>query len=342
MINIAIVGTGAWGPNIVRSLKDTNKVNISWICDLNKTKLELFKSKYSEAKLTTSIDEVLSDDQVEAVCIATPVATHYELATKVLNANKHLLIEKPITPTSEEAIELHKLAESKKLKLMVGHVFEYNSTIQELNRMIREGELGTIQYINFERTNLGPIRTDVDVMWDLAPHDHSILNLIMDDLPTSVTAKGGNFLNKNIHDVVFQTLSYPNGSIAHIHSSWINPCKTRTITIVGSKKMVLWDDLDLNSPIKIYDKKVERADESPTEDFMEYKTACINGGLFIPNLPLNKPLQAECEHFLDSIINDTRPQSDGISAYKVIKILEAADQSMKNNSQEIIIDFNLE
>jgi len=330
MLEIGLIGVGHWGPNIARSLSSTGRANVRWICDLNQERLTWIAERHPEARTTSSIDDLLGDEAVGAVAIATPVPTHYDIARRALEAGKHVLIEKPLTATSEQGRALVELAESKGLTLMVGHVFEYNATVRALKGLIHEGELGKIQYMSFTRTNLGPVRTDVNALWDLASHDISIMAYFLDSFPADVTARGQAYLNEDIEDAVFATFGFATGVVAHVNVSWLNPQKVRSITVVGDKKMAVWDDLDMQRPIQVFDRHVEVPSEA--DSFIEFKTAVVDGGVFIPNVRLNQPLQAECEHFLDCVEAGTRPQSDGWNGLRVVQALEAADTSMRNGS----------
>jgi predicted dehydrogenase len=331
MLNMALIGIGYWGPNIARSFASTGKVTIQWLCDVNPTRLEKVAARYPEAKVTAELHRVLEDESIGAVSIATPTSTHYDIAKKALEYGKHVLIEKPIVTHSEQALHLIRLAQKHQKILMVGHVFEYNATVRALHNLIHSEELGELHYLNFERTNLGPIRTDVNVLWDLAPHDVSIMCYLLGKNPQHVTARGQAFLNAGIEDTVFSTFTFPNNIIAHVHVSWLNPRKIRQITVVGNKKMAVWNDLELRYPIQIYDKRIEEpADLHDT--FLAYKTQVVDGGVYLPTIPINQPLQAECEHFIECIEQGCTPCSDGYSGLRVVLALEAATASMANNS----------
>ena len=332
MLNVALVGTGYWGPNVAKSIELTKKGKIQWLCDLNEKRLTALSERYPEAKTSISIKEVLADQTLDAVCLSTPVETHFELAKMIISAGKHILIEKPITDCSEEAIALMRLAIDKNVKLMVGHIFEYNPSIIALEKLIRSGELGLIQYVNCERTNLGPIRTDVNVLWDLAAHDISIMCKIFEAKPVFVSAKGKTFLNKDIEDVVFAIYHLDDGTLVNMHSSWLNPRKVRQITVVGNRKMAIWDDLDIKTPLKVYNKsvKIPNPDNADFPDtFLAYKTTCVDGGVETPEVKMAPPLQMECDHFLDSIDKELNPDTDGYSAFRVVKVLEATTESLK-------------
>lgn len=332
MIHIGLIGTGYWGPNIAKSFELTGKATIRWLCDLDSTRLSKIAEKYPHANPTSEIERVLGDKDVDAVAISTPAGTHFDLTRKALDADKHVLVEKPITLNSKEALQLIGLAQEKQKVLMVGHVFEYNFTVRALKNLIDSGELGEIHYLNFERTNLGPVRTDVNALWDLASHDVSIMCYIMDSSPLNVTARGQAFLNGKIEDAIFATFTFSEGIIAHVNASWLNPRKIRQITAVGSKKMAIWNDLDLQNPIHIYDKRVEWPAEIP-DTFHAYKTTVVDGGVYIPHIQHNQPLLAECEHFIECIERECLPQSDGYSGLRVVLALEAATVSMQNQSK---------
>ncbi len=332
MLQIGLIGTGYWGPNLAKSFELTGKAEVRWLCDLDSRRLEQLSQRYPHANATSELSKLLGDKDLDAVAISTPAGTHYEIARQALEANKHLLVEKPITLNSKEALQLIRVAEKRELILMVGHVFEYNFTIRALKNLMDSGELGEIHYLNFERTNLGPVRTDVNALWDLASHDISIMCYLLDGAPKDVTARGQAFLNADVEDTVFATFTFLKDIIAQVSASWLNPRKVRQITAVGSKKMAIWNDLDLQRPIQIYDKRVEEPAEIP-DTFDGYKTAVVDGGVYIPHIDQNQPLLAECEHFIECVARGERPQSDGYSGLRVVQALEAATASMKNQSK---------
>ncbi len=335
MIRVGLVGVGHWGPNVVRSLEGTGRAEVKQICDLNEAALKKIGERHA-ARTTTSFDDLLGDGELDAIAIATPVPTHFKLAKAALEAGKHVLMEKPLTATSEEGRELIRIADERGLVLMVGHVFEYNATIRALKDLINAGELGTIQYMSFSRTNLGPVRTDVNAFWDLASHDVSIMSYFLGEPPMDVTARGQAWLNKDVEDAVFATFGFASGALAHVDVSWLNPRKVRQITVVGDKKMAVWDDLALQHPIQIFDRHVELPDISDT--YLEHKTAVVDGGVFSPSVRLNQPLAEECTHFIDCVENKETPQSDGRNGLQVVLALEAATASMRNASAVTPID----
>lgn len=332
MIGVAIVGAGYWGPNLANAVERTGMARLRWLCDIKRTNAETLAARWPHAKPTESLDDVLGDDETGAVIIATPTSTHYGLAKKALEAGKHVLIEKPITTDSREAAALVAMAKRRERVLMVGHVFQYNPAIRAVSELVRSGELGTMHYMSFERTNLGPVRTDVNSLWDLATHDISIMCDFVGSGPTAVAAIGQSFLNPGVHDVVFATYMFPGGIVAHVHASWLNPRKVRQITVVGSAKMVVCDDLDLRQPVRIYDKRVDLPPLGRiTGSFLEYKTLVVDGGVTTPAIETAEPLLTECQHFLGCILSGRTPRSDGVNGLQVVLALEAAEASMRNN-----------
>jgi predicted dehydrogenase len=339
MVRAALVGTGYWGPNLANSIERTGKGALRWLCDVNANNLDALAHRYPHAKATTDIEVVLADPAVDAVLVSTPTATHYALGRRVLEAGKHALIEKPLTTNSREAAELVRLAEERRRVLMVGHVFEYNPAICVLDDLIKSGELGEIYYMNFERTNLGPVRTDVSALWDLATHDAAIMCYFMSVAPISVTAKGQCYLNPGIDDVVFATFVFDHGVAAHVHASWLNPNKVRQITVVGSKKMAVCDDLDLRQPVRLYEKRVALpAISEITGSFLQHKTLVVDSGAIIPVVQTREPLLTEVDHFFDCILSGKKPRSDGMSGLRVVRLMEAATESMARHSTIVAVD----
>jgi predicted dehydrogenase len=340
MLRAALVGTGYWGPNLANSIERTGKAVVRWLCDANPDNLQALARRYPHARTTIDLGEVLQDTDVDAVFIATPTATHYELGKRALGAGKHVLIEKPIATRSCEAAALVHLARKRDRVLMVGHVFEYNPAIRAVGDLIRAGELGEIYYMSFERTNLGPVRTDVSALWDLATHDASIMCDFMSAAPVSVTATGQSYLNPGIDDVVFATFVFDGGVAAHVHASWLNPSKVRQITVVGSEKMAVCDDLDLRQPVRLYDKRVGMPPLSEiTGSFLQHKTIVIDSGATIPVVQTREPLLSEVDDFFDCIISGKKPRADGLSGWRVVRLMEAAAESIACNSVVVPVNF---
>lgn len=334
---VALVGAGRWGPFLARSLEQTGKAQVRWVCDPNLSRARRVSDRYPGCQATDDIQHVLDDSSIVAVVVATPARTHAALISRCLAADRHVLAEKPLTMDSQSSRALIELAKQKDRVLMVGHVFEYNTTLAALKKLIDGGELGDLFYLDFQRTNLGPVRLDVNALWDLATHDVAILRFLLGHDPLDVSCRGRDFLHDGIEDVVFMHLGFgADGPVAQVHASWLNPRKVRQITVVGSRKMAVWDDLNLKTPIRIYDKHVE-AREPQGDDFIAYKTSIVDGGMFAPNLRVNQPLEAECDHFLDCVLDGGVPRSDGFSGLRVVTIMECAQRSLNEGGVRIPI-----
>jgi len=337
-LRVGVVGYGYWGPKLVRNFYEIPDAHLNWVVDRDATRLAKVSANYPGVRTITNFTDLLRSD-ADAVVIATPIRTHYALAKEALLAGKHVLVEKPLTSNSVEAEELAQLAEDRNLTLMVGHTFEYNAAIRRLREIVLSGELGKIYYVDAERLNLGLIQPDINVVWDLAPHDLSILLYVLGCDPIEVSARGGSHVRQGIHDVAYIEVRFPNNILAHLHLSWLNPCKVRRVTIVGSRKMVVCDDLSDGEKIRVYDKGVDC--EYETDQFSDFHLQYRYGGVNIPYVPFQEPLRVQCEHFLASIRTGTRPQSDGRVGAKVVRILEQADKSLHNGGgrESLALDF---
>ncbi len=336
MINCGLIGYGYWGPNIAKSLCRIKGVNLAVICDKDSGRQEEAKLLYPRAEITGDVDHLFNHANLDAIIIASPAFTHYELAVKSLKAGKHLLVEKPLTLTTKEAENLIRINDKAKKIVMVGHTFEYNPMVLKIKKIIKEENFGKIYYIYSTRVNLGQIRGDVNALWNLAPHDISIFNFILDEKPEQVMAAGASFLQKDIEDVVFVMLRYPNNILAEIHLSWLDPAKERKVTVVGSKKMLVFDDLDNEMPIKIYDK---RADTSEVAKGLstEYKIKLHSGDIYAPQLENKEPLLEELNHFFNCIKDNKKPLTDLENGLRVVQVLEACQNSIRNNGKWIKI-----
>ena len=333
-LKIGVVGCGYWGPNLVRNFNELPISDVFAVADLDETRLSYIKMRYPNTTVTRNYHDLFSME-LDAIAIASPPATHFEIGKACLENNLHVFIEKPMTIDSKSAHHLIQLAEEKSLTLMVGHTFEYNSAVHVLKDIINSGELGKIYYIDAARLNLGLFQRDLNVIWDLAPHDISILLFLINEEPISISASGMKCAIDSIFDNVYINLIFPNNILAHVHVSWIDPCKVRRITVVGSKKMVVYNDVNNNEKIKIYDKGVDVP--SYTNGFEEFVCNYHYGDVTIPNVQFKEPLRAECQHFLDCIRNGTTPISSGYDGLRVIKIIEAAQRALNNgNGREII------
>jgi predicted dehydrogenase len=322
-----VAGFGYWGPKLVRNFSEMTDAELAWVSDLDAGRLARVRQHYPAIQTTQSFDEMLRSD-VDAVVVATPIWTHYRLTKAALLAGKHVMVEKPLTADSREAEELTQLAEARGLTLMVGHTFEYNSAVRALREIVSSGEIGEVYYVDAARLNLGLFQTKANVLWDLAPHDLSILLYVLQRDPIAVSARGSSSVTAGIHDVAYMELRFPGNLLAHVHVSWLDPCKVRRVTIVGSKKMVVYNDLHEVEKIRIYDKGVERPYE--TDRFNDFHLTYRYGGVNVPYIPTSEPLRSQCEHFVSCIRSGERPQSDGRVGTKVVRILEEANRSLLN------------
>lgn len=335
-INIAVIGSGYWGPNIIRNITQIGRANLHTICDLDANQLAKMDEKFHPQFITQNIADVVNNPDIEAVVVATPAHTHAEIGMQVLQAKKHLFVEKPLTLTSDDAQKLVDLAAAQGVKLMVGHVFQYNPAVRKLKELVQSGDLGEVLYIYSTRVNLGKIRDDLNAFWNLAPHDISIINYILGQDPMRVSARGFNYLQPelNLEDVVFAIVEYPNNIAAHIHTSWLDPNKIRRMTVVGEKKMVVYDDISENR-ITIYDKGVAWIEDS--SNYGVHRLMTFSGDIYIPKLPAIEPLRAEIEHFIECVSSDMQPLSDGVDGLNVVKVLEGVSKSLASDGA--IIDL---
>ena len=334
-IRIAQVGLGYWGPNLARNLAAVDGGELVTLCDASQDRLERMRKQLPHARLVTDYEHVLSDETVEAVVLATPVETHYRLASAALEAGKHVLVEKPLATSSEECETLIRMADDRHLTLMVGHVFLFNAAVERIKEYITTGELGEIYYVYSQRLNLGQVRSDVNAMWNFAPHDLSILCHWLDSEPTSVKAHGHSYIQPGIEDVVFMNLDFPNNVGANIHISWLDPLKVRRMTVVGSDKMVVYDDVSADAKVVVYDRGVtkllrDRAEASlgAYRSYAEFQLLLRAGDVLIPKIDFTEPLMRECQHFVDCIRDGTTPLADGRQGLMVVRALEAAQRSL--------------
>jgi predicted dehydrogenase len=337
-LNVGVVGYGYWGPKLVRNFYEVPDATLGWVVDQDPERLSKVSANYPGVKTTNSFQELLRSN-ADAVVIATPIRTHYALAREALLAGKHVLVEKPLTTNGIEAEELTEIAEKNGLTLMVGHTFQYNAAIRQLRDIVRSGELGDIYYIDSARLNLGLFQRDINVLWDLAPHDLSILLYVLGKDPLQVSARGSANVRRGIHDVAYVELRFPDDILAHLHISWLEPCKVRRVTIVGSKKMVVCNDLSDSEKIRIYDMGVDCPYE--TDQFDDFHLQYRYGGIRIPHVPFQEPLRVQCEHFLHCIRTGERPESDGRIGTKVVRVLEQADKSLMNGGERESLGLDL-
>lgn len=335
-LSVAIVGCGYWGPNLIRNFHRVPGCTVSAICDQSEERLAHMGTLYPEARQFREFDEMLALDGLDAVAIATPVFTHFPLAKAALLAGKHTLIEKPMASSTRECEELNEIAEEKGLTLMVGHTFLYSTPIKYITDIVASGDLGQVLYVNSQRLNLGLFQPDINVAWDLAPHDISIILHILGKLPISVNCQGNAHITPGIEDVTNISLSFEGNQFASIQSSWLEPRKVRQMTIVGSRRMIVYDDLQTHEKIRVYDTRVERP--AHYDSFAQFHYSYHNGDCHIPQLRQEEPLKVMCEHFLDCVAKGSRPISCGREGAKLVRILEASSESLAAAGAGIAFD----
>lgn len=335
-INIGIIGCGYWGPNFVRNFNSMGNVNVLYASDLHQNRLDHINELYPHIKTTQNYNKILNDKNIDAVIISTPAVTHYKLTRDALICEKHVLVEKPIAYEMNQAKELINLAEFKKKILMVGHTFKFNPGVNKLKWLIQNNKLGKIYYIYSRRTNLGPLRKDVNALWDLAPHDISILNYILGKFPVAVSARGEKFLAHNLEDVCFATLDYPDHILAHVQVSWLDPKKTREIVIVGSRRMAVFDDLNSETPVIVYDKSVmENKFRQNYDTFEEFQMIINNGKARALRVKQQEPLKVECRHFVECIRRQRPALTDGKDGMEVLKVLIGMQHSLEHKGCKV-------
>lgn len=336
MLTVGVIGCGYWGPNLIRNFSNLKEADVRICSDLDEGRLKHMKLLYPSITTTTDYGEIIRDESIDAVVIATPVSTHYKLAAEALEAGKHVFCEKPLTQSVEEGTKLIGIADDNDRTLMVGHTFVYTAAVNKVRDLIKSGELGDIHYMSTARVNLGLFQEDINVVWDLAPHDVSIMNYILGVRPVAVSAVGHSYIQPKIQDVSFVTLRYPGSILANLHVSWLNPNKIRSTTVVGSKKMLVYDDISSLEKIRIYDKGVDVIPHYDT--FGEFQLSYRYGDIHIPKLDEVEPLKTECQHFIDCIAG-SEPQSSGRAGLEVLIVLDAIDRSMMQNGAEIEIVY---
>jgi predicted dehydrogenase len=336
VIGIAVVGAGHWGPNLIRNFHSHDRSEVRVVCEADATRLAQVSARFPDVAVTTDFEEALRHPGVDAVVIATPTGTHSALAGAALAAGRHVLVEKPLAARAEEGRVLCEAAEAAGLVLMVGHVFLYNAAVRQVRRYLEGGELGRLYYLSMTRTNLGPIRMDVDAAWDLAAHDVSIANWWLGGPPRWASARGGSWINAGIEDAVFATLGYPDDVLVHLQVSWLNPRKTRDITVVGERRMLTFDDMNLSEPIRIYDKGVTDEVTSPgfVDTFASFRASVREGDITIPKVVMGEPLKTECDHFLDCVEHNKAPLTGGRDGLAVVDTLEAIERSVAAGGRE--------
>jgi predicted dehydrogenase len=334
MLRIGAIGYGYWGPNIVRNFSMANESQVTMVCDMNQQSLKKVKKAYPQMKVTTDVKELIKDPEVDAVAIATPVFTHYELAKMAIKAGKSVFVEKPFTYTVAEAEELIELARKKNQKIMVDHTFLYTGAVRKIKQLIEDGVLGDLYYFDSVRVNLGLFQHDVNVVWDLAPHDISIMHYLIGEKPQAVVATGAGHFGRKLEDIAYLTVYYPRNVIAHISVNWLSPVKVRTTLIGGKKKMLVWNDLEPDEKIRIYDKGVDvKTKEGQYNLLVDYRS----GDMWAPKIEHTEALRLIAEKFVDYVVNGGTVVNDGAAGLNVIKMLAAANHSLSNNSKTVYL-----
>jgi predicted dehydrogenase len=326
-IRLGFIGCGYWGPNLVRNFAELEGCLVASVAELDGERRQRVSARHPAARVVADHRELLADSAIDAVVIATNLAAHYEVARDALEAGKHVLIEKPMTDDPAEAAELVRLAGERSLLLMTGHTFLFNHAVRDVRRRIDGGELGKILYLHTERTNLGPIRRDTNVIWDLAAHDVSMFLHLLGASPDTVAANGGSYLKAGRPDVVFASLRFASGVIGNIHVSWLDPCKVRRLTVIGDAKMLLFDDMEMLEPIRIFDKGVEQGKRYDT--FGEFQLVLRDGDILIPKVHLSEPLKSECAAFIHALRTGEPPLSGGEFSLAVVRVLAAMQASLE-------------
>jgi predicted dehydrogenase len=336
VINVAVAGVGGWGRNLARNYFQIPDSTLRYICDLDAKRLAQMQRQLPGTRTTTDFQDLVADPELHAIVVATPAPTHYSLCKRALEAGKDVYVEKPFVLHAIEAEELIRLAERQGRILMVGHLLLYHPVVTRMKQVIESGELGDVYYLYNQRVNLGTVRGDENALWSFAPHDISVILHLLGQEPTDVSARGQSYLQPGVEDVVFITLNFNQRSMAHIHVSWLDPHKIRKLTIVGSKKMVVFDDLESTEKLRIYDKSAEQATDYNT--FAEYITLRF-GDIAIPHVRVDEPLRLECQHFLECVATRKQPLTDGRDGLRVVKVLEAAQRSLEKNGVPIRVEI---
>src|SRR3989475_2059117 len=333
MIRIGVLGYGYWGPNIVRNLRSLDGCEVAVVCDTSSAALKRLRQAYPDQAVTTDPVELLTSAHIDAVAVVTPVCTHFELAKAALENGKHVFVEKPFTSTTQQAEELIELAERKNLRIMVDHTFLFAGAVRKMRQLIDEGVLGDLYYYDSTRVNLGLFQHDVSVIWDLAPHDLSIMDFLIQDNPEAVVATGEAHLNGHV-DVAYITVYFPGNTIAHVNVNWLSPVKIRTTLIGGEKKMLVWNDLEADEKIKVYDKGAQM---NSAQGLYELLVSYRSGDMWAPRVEQTEALKVELNYFLDCIAKNQTPLNDGVAGLRVVRMLEAADQSLKERGRAIAL-----
>lgn len=341
-VRIAQVGLGYWGPNLLRNFVSLPDCRVTLGCDLEPARLSRFREQYQEIRFTPDWGEILDSD-ADGVVIATPAASHFRMVSEALSAGKHVLVEKPLAMTTAEAEALLGLARKVGRRLMVGYTFLYNPAVRKLREYISSKSLGKVMYLYSRRLNLGRLRTDVNALWNLAPHDVSIILYLLEEMPVRVSTRGACYLQPGVEDVAFATLEFAGGEIANVHVSWLNPLKVREMVLVGTERMIVYDDTSKDAPLAVHDSGIVRVPEAAQsglgnfEDYGRFQVLLRSGDVTLPKVGPEEPLKIECQHFVECIAEDREPLTGGLNGLQVTRILEAAQQSLKDGGTPVEI-----
>ena len=328
-IRVGVIGAGYWGPNIVRNLHEAPGAEAVAVADLATERLDAIRKRFPAVRVTTDYRELLSDDSIDAICVVTPVGTHRKLAEEAFAAGKHVFVEKPLAKTVSDAEAIVRAAERAGKTLMVGHTFVYNPAVEIVKGILDSGGIGKVHYLDSQRVNLGLHQFDINVLWDLGPHDVSIALYWLDEEPEWVQCSGACFVQDGIEDVVFLMIGFPSGAIAHAHLSWLAPSKLRTTTVIGSQKMVIYDDNQAVEKVKVYDQGVEKLESD------ELRRSYRAGDIHSPRVPMTEALQIEMRHFIDCVRDGKKPRSDGEAGLMVVRVLELAMRSLRSGGARV-------
>ena len=334
MIRVGVIGYGYWGPNLVRNFAETPGSQVAAVSDLRPDRLEIAKRRFPGISVTTSHRELLSDTSIDVVAISTPVSTHFDLAMQALRAGKHVLVEKPLTATSEDAIRLIEESERQKRILMVDHTFAYTSAVRKIRELVSNGEIGKVYYYDSVRVNLGLFSHDINVIWDLAVHDLAIMDYVLMAKPCAVSATGMSHVSGSTENIAYLTLFYDNSLIAHVHANWLSPVKIRRTLIGGSRRMIVYDDLEPSEKVKVYDKGITVNDDH-SETGYHLRIGYRTGDMWAPQLDLTEALRNEASELIAAIEGNRSPLTDGEAGFRVVQILEAASQSLAQRGRPV-------
>src|SRR6266404_8470770 len=332
-INVGVIGCGYWGPNLIRNFVDNDSAKLRWICDVDERRLTDMLRRYPFAQTTTDYQKLVSDSELDAVAVVTPVATHFSIASEFLRAGKHVLLEKPLAATVQQSEQLVELAEKNARTLMVDHTFVYTGAVRKMNEIVSSGELGDLLYFDSVRINLGLFQRDINVLWDLAPHDLSIMDFLIERQPQAISALGSSHIERGIENIAYLVMLFPDEFIAHFHFNWLAPVKIRRTMIAGSSKMILYDDIEPTEKVRVYDKGVTTNRTGDREADYQRLVSYRTGDVWAPRIDSTEALRYVVAEFLDSIRAARRPLTDGAAGLRVVRLLEAAQESIKNGGR---------